>query len=282
MTADAPPALARRAEALAARLPALRAGSVRVASTVTAGAHARRRVGPGSSFWQFRPYVSGDAPGQIDSRASAKSNRAYVRQTEWELAQTVHIWRDRSASMEWRSGASLPTKTERAALLVLATAALLLRGGERVRPLGEPVLPTLERLAEALDRQSPANLPGAAPVATHARLLLAGDFLAPLTEIESAIRPYTTHAVRGHLLQVLDPAELDLPYSGRVRFRGLENEGDTVVAQVEGVRTAYAQAIAAQQAGLRALCTQAGWTCTLHCTADPPETALLALYQAIA
>jgi len=275
-------ALARRAEALAARLPPLLARSPRVASTVVAGAHARRRVGPGSSFWQFRPFAQGDAPGAIDSRASAKSDRAYVRQTEWELAQTVHVWRDGSASMEWRSAPALPTKAERTALLVLAVAALLLRGGERVRSLGGPPTPTLDRLAEALDRQVASGVPGAAAIPAHGRLLLAGDFLAPLHEIEAAIRPYATRPVRGHVIQVLDPAELSLPYQGRVRFRGLEGEGDTTVAQVEGVRTAYAAAIAAQQDGLRAICDRAGWTCTLHCTANPPETALLALYEAIA
>lgn len=274
-------ALARRAEALASHLPPLLARSPHVASTVTAGAHARRRVGPGSSFWQFRPYAHGDQPGQIDSRASAKSDRSYVRQTEWELAQTVHVWRDGSASMDWRSDPALPTKAERAALLVLAVSALLLRGGERVRPLGGAPAPTLDRLAEALARQPATGLPAMMNIPANGRLLLAGDFLAPLPEIEAAFRPYATRPVRGHVVQVLDPAELVLPYTGRVRFQGLEAEADTVVPQVEGIRAAYADAIATQQAGLRAACDRAGWTCTLHRTDARAEDALLELYQAI-
>lgn len=275
-------ALARRAEALASRLPPLLARSPQVASTVTAGAHARRRVGPGSSFWQFRPYAHGDQPGQIDSRASAKSDRSYVRQTEWELAQTVHVWRDGSASMDWRSDPALPTKAERAALLVLAVSALLLRGGERVRPLGGAPSPSLDRLAEALARQPAIGLPAMMNIPANSRLLLAGDFLAPVAEIEAAFRPYATRPVRAHVVQVLDPAELALPYTGRVRFQGLEAESDTIVPQVESIRAAYAAAIATQQAGLRAACDRAGWTCTLHRTDTRAEDALLELYQAIA
>ena len=83
-------------------------------------------------------------------------------------------------------------------------------------------------------------------------------------------------------MQVLDPAELALPYTGRVRFQGLEAESDTIVPQVEGIRAAYADAIATQQAGLRAACDRAGWTCTLHRTDARAEDALLELYQAIA
>ncbi len=274
--------LARHAEALAARLPPLLARSPRVANSVTAGAHARRRVGPGSSFWQFRPYASGDQPSQIDSRASAKSDRAYVRQTEWELAQTVHIWCDGSASMEWRSNTSLPTKAGRASLLLLAVSALLLRGGERVRPLGGAPAATLDRLAEAVARQPAAGLPALTDMPAHGRLLMAGDFLAPLAEIEASFRPYATRPVRGHVVQILDPAELALPYSGRVRFQGMEAEPDAIVPQVEGVRATYAAAIATQQAGLRAICDRAGWTCTVHRTDARAEDALLDLYQAIA
>ena len=45
--------------------------------------------------------------------------------------------------------------------------------------------------------------------------------------------------VSGYLLQVLDPAEADLPYNGRIRFRGLERERDTLIPRVENVRDEY-------------------------------------------
>jgi uncharacterized protein (DUF58 family) len=87
--------------------------------------------------------------------------------------------------------------------------------------------------------------------------------------------------VRGHMLQVLDPAEIALPYEGRVKFRGTAGEADMLVPRVDGVRSAYGEALAAQQAGLAALCTAAGWSFATHRTDASPESALLSLYMAL-
>lgn len=270
-----------RAEALGATLPPLLVAAERVAATVAQGVHGRRRVGQGDSFWQFRPYHAGDAPGRIDWRQSAKSARTYVRETEWEAAQTVHLWRDGSASMRWRSGAAMPEKVERADLLLLATASLLLRGGERVRLLGQRTGGSLQAMAAALDGFG-GSAPPVVPLPAHSRVVLFGDFLQPLEEVRATIARLSGIPVRGHLLQVLDPAEALLPYSGRVRFRGVEGDGETLVPQVEGIRAAYADALAAQQAGLGALCRAAGWGFATHRTDAPPGSALLALYTALA
>src|SRR5690348_11078441 len=83
-----------RAEQLAAALPPLLVAAERVAATVAQGVHGRRRVGQGETFWQFRRYESGDPLPRIDWRESAKSQHVYVRETEWEAAQSVWLWRD--------------------------------------------------------------------------------------------------------------------------------------------------------------------------------------------
>jgi uncharacterized protein (DUF58 family) len=270
-----------RAEALGATLPPLLVAAERVAATVAQGVHGRRRVGQGDSFWQFRPYQAGDAPSRIDWRQSAKSARTYVRETEWEAAQTVHLWRDGSASMHWRSGAAMPEKVERADLLLLATASLLHRGGERVRLLGQRTGGSLQAMAAALGGMQGGEPPDV-KLPAHGRAVLFGDFLHPLEEIRTTIARLSAIPVRGHLLQVLDPAEALLPYSGRIRFRGVEGDGEMLVPQVEGIRGAYAEALAAQQAGLASLCRAAGWGFATHRTDAPPGTALLALYTALA
>lgn len=278
---------ARRAEALGARLPPLLVAAQRVAATVAQGVHGRRRVGQGDSFWQYRPFLPGDAIARIDWRASAKSDRSFIRETEWEAAQTVCLWRDASPSMEWRSGAAVPYKRERADLLLLALAALLLRGGERVRLMGGPARArgggaALESLAENLaGMQGGGGLPPSVSLPRHARVVLIGDFLSPLPEIRTAVAALAAIPVSGHLLQVLDPAEALLPYSGRVRFQGLEQEADTLIPRVEGIRKGYAEALEAQLHGLANLCTAAGWGFGTHRTDHPPETALLAMYAAL-
>ena len=119
--------LRRRAEQLAATLPPLLVAAERVAATVFQGVHGRRRVGQGETFWQFRHYETGDTPQLIDWRQSAKSDHVFIRELEWEAAQSIWIWRDHSPSMAWRSGQELPEKRDRADLLGLALA--LVMGG---------------------------------------------------------------------------------------------------------------------------------------------------------
>ncbi|HVB69724.1 MAG TPA: DUF58 domain-containing protein [Acetobacteraceae bacterium] len=289
----APLADARRAEAVGARLPPLLVAAERVASTVAQGVHGRRRVGQGDSFWQFRRFVAGDPIARIDWRQSAKSGRPvpegwFIRETEWEAAQTVCLWRDASASMRWHSRAVPIEKRERADLLLLALASLLLRGGERVLLMRAGVRPVsgrggLDRLAQDLTGEAAgdAGMPPPLPLPRHACVVLFGDFLSPLAEIQAAVGRLAAVPVTGYLLQILDPAETLLPYTGRIRFRGLEREGDTLIPRVEAVREAYARRLKAQQDGLAAICTAAGFGFGIHRTDHPPETALLALYAAL-
>ena len=279
---------ARRAEALAARLPPLLLAAERVAATVAAGLHGRRRVGEGDSFWQFRPFATGDATARIDWRQSAKSHRTFVRETEWEAAQTCYLWRDGSASMRWHSALATVEKTARAELLLLALAALLLRGGERVR-LIDAATPfssgtaALAGLAEALARPPVATgLPLAADVPRFAAIVLVSDFWLPLDQIQRLLARFAALPARGVLVQILDPAERDLPYDGRVRFLGLEGEGETVIPRVEGVRAAYRSRLAAHNAAVADCARKAGFGFVSHTTDQPPETALLSLYMALA
>ncbi len=283
---------ARRAEALGGRLPPLLVAADRVAATVAQGVHGRRRVGQGDSFWQFRRFVTGDPVTRIDWRQSAKSGRAvpegwFIRETEWEAAQTVCLWRDGSASMRWRSRGAQVEKRDRASLLLLALASLLLRGGERALLLRQGARPVagrrgLDRLAADLAAaDDDTGLPPLLPVPRHASVVLLGDFLSPLPEVQALLARFAAVPVTGYLLQVLDPAETLLPYTGRIRFRGLERDGETLIPRVETVRDAYAARLKAQQEGLASLCSAAGFGFGVHRTDHPPETALLTLYAAL-
>ena len=83
-------------------------------------------------------------------------------------------------------------------------------------------------------------------------------------------------------MQVLDPAEEDLPFDGHVKFEGLEAEGQHTIRRVEAVRTAYGARLAAQKEGLQRLTRSTDWTVHLHRTDKSPQTVLLSLYLAMA
>jgi uncharacterized protein (DUF58 family) len=288
----------QRAEHLASRLPPLLVAAERVAVTVAQGVHGRRRVGQGETFWQFRRYQPGDSAEDIDWRQTAKTDRVFVRETEWEASQSVWIWRDASPSMHWRSDPKLPEKIDRADLLTLALMALLIRGGEQVALLGEGLRPAsgrlaLARFADARGRTSapPAagvrndredrSLPPDMALPRHAQVVLIGDFLSPLPEIAASIRRIAASGVGGFMMQLLDPAEETLPFTGRTRFEGLERDGEMLIPRVEAVREDYQAALTVHVAGLGDIARQVGWTFLSHRTDHSPEAALLALFVAL-
>jgi uncharacterized protein (DUF58 family) len=279
----------QRAEQLSASLPPLLLQAERVAASVAQGVHGRRRVGTGEAFWQFRDYQPGDPPVSIDWRQSAKADRVFVRQMEWEAAQSVWCWRDGSASMDWRSSDKLPTKRARAELLMLALMVLMIRAGEHVTMLGTGLPPaanrgTIARLSELLRREETGgakDLPPPEPLPRNAQALLLGDFLSDPAEIEKTLRSFAERGVKGHLVQVLDPAEETLPYQGRVRFEGLQGERPWLLSRAEGVREAYQHKLHAQSDAIRDIARRTGWRCTWHRTDRSPQTALLAVYSAL-
>jgi uncharacterized protein (DUF58 family) len=281
-----------RAEQAASVLPPLLIAAERVAVTVAQGVHGRRRVGQGETFWQFRQYQPGDAASRIDWRESAKSQRLYVRETEWEAAQSVWLWRDASASMDYSSaeyltGAEWPTKRDRAELLLVALASLLVRGGERLTLLGSGIAPmngriALSRIVEMISRDPrAASLPDFEPLPRAGQLVLIGDFLSPLETINAAVTHFAAAGLRGHLLQVADPAEEDLPFDGRIRFAGIEERDEVVISRVESIRGDYAHRYRRHRDGLAAIAGAVGWSFGFHRTDRPPHLALLALFTAL-
>jgi len=283
--------LRHRAEAAAMALPPLLIAAERVASSVAPGIHGRRRAGRGESFWQFRPYEPGEPARSVDWRQSAKSDRLYVRESEWEVAQSVFLWRDSSASMDYASTPNLPSKRTRADLLTLALAALLVRGGERVTLLGSGLAPghgkfMLESLALSLERgetgKTESGLPGFENLPRHAHMALMGDFLSPLEDTQALVLRFADAGLKGHVLQILDPAEESLPFAGRVRFEGMESESPLLVSRVESIRQAYIEKLARHRDGLASLTRLAGWSFGIHRTDQPPQAALLGLYRALA
>lgn len=280
------------AESLAAHYPPLLVEAERVANTVAQGLHGRRRVGPGETFWQFQHYTPGDPATSIDWRQSSKSEHLYVRQTEWEAASTVWIWCDPSPSMNYGSKFANGTKRDRAVLIALALSVLLLRAGERVASLDADVEPgsgrtALRALADAWLAPSPTpkadtSLPTGHILPRFAQTVLIGDFLTPIEEIEQKLVALASTGVQGHLLQILDPAEEDLPFEGRVDFVGPEDDLHLVVGRAQNLRERYQDRLRSHRTALAQLVGHMGWTFSTHRTAHRPETALLGLYGALA
>ena len=271
------------AEALGASLPPLLVDAERLASAVSLGVHGRRKAGMGESFWQFRRYRPEDASNAIDWRQSAKSQHLFVREREWEAAQSVWFWCDASPGMQFASGSV--TKAERAKLIALALASLLVRGGERVALYGDEHAPASSRAAlhrighTLLDLPgSEASLPPDALVTKNAQFVWLGDFLSPLADIEHTLRRLARSAVAGQLVHIIDPAEEDFPFMGRTRFEDARGRESHTVGRAETLAGAYRARFKAHADGVGALARRLGWSYIAHRTDRSAQIALIALY----
>ena len=266
-------------------MPRLVLEARRVAATLSHGIHGRRRAGPGESFWQFRPFVTGEAAQRVDWRRSARDDRLYVREREWETAHTVWLWIDRSASMGYVSELAQAPKIERALVLGLALADTFVEAGERVGLLGlmppRATRQIAEKMAETLvaDRWSlDDDLPPRAAVATLDEAMLISDFLSPVAEIaavvEGDLRPRRPRAPRDDRRP--GGGDLSLPGTGDpARSRGRHLTCASATPPPGGRPTATR--MARHRARLDGLVRRRGWTLTIHRTDRPASEAALRL-----
>jgi uncharacterized protein (DUF58 family) len=269
---------------LARRLPRLALEARRIAAAVAHGIHGRRRPGTGETFWQFRPFVAGEAASRIDWRRSARDGHLYVREREWEAAHTVWLWIDRSPSMSYASSLAQAPKIDRALVIGLALADLLVRGGERVGHigLGAPMASRaiVDRLADALaqdERGMGAEWPEAGPLPPLTEVVVISDALSPIADIQAAVEGLSARGARGHLLRIIDPVEETFPFQGQAELTALESDDRLDIGDAAEFRTDYQARMAQHGLALAELCRKRRWSLLTHRTDRPAADALLAL-----
>jgi uncharacterized protein (DUF58 family) len=286
-TRPAPSARITEAKSLSATLPELLVEASRVVATVTAGWHGRRQAGPGETFWQFRPFATGESAARIDWRRSARDNELHVREREWENAETVWLHADLSASMRWRSHLATVLKRDRAAVLMLALADLLARAGERVGVPGlvaaSPDRRAAERIAARLShRDDHAALPDPTVVRRYAEVVVFSDLLDEPDILGRFAAAIAGAGARLHLVQVLDPAEESFPFTGRTEFVDPETGERIVAGRAEAWGPEYRALMRRQRDTLAELQRRAGGSFLVHHTDRPAGEALIALHGRLA
>jgi uncharacterized protein (DUF58 family) len=272
---------------LAAAMPRLILEARRVATTVIHGLHGRRRAGSGENFWQYRRFISGEPASRVDWRRSARDDHLYVREQEWEAAHTVWIWPDRSPSMVFASPLVRDTKLYRALVVALALAEVLVEGGERVgipglmRPTGNRNV--IERMAQAIlhDRSERASLPPDFSPSPLAEIVLLSDLWSDIGEVRRTITQFAGSGARGHVVQIVDPAEETFPYWGRIEFVEPEGGGRITAGRAQTWRTDYAARVQRHRAEIRSETDRLAWSFTIHRTDRPASELLLALHARI-
>ena len=273
-----------RARARASLVPDCMVEARRIANTVTAGWHGRRKRGIGENFWQFRPYASGESLSRIDWRRSARDDHTYVRDREWEAAHTIWLWADMSPSMMYKSAQATVSKESRALVLMLALAEILARSGERIGCPGvmEPVAArnAAERLATALAHAPlSGGLPETGMIRGASDLVLIGDFLDAPDAIMDRLAPLARRGLKGHVVEVSDPAEETFPFSGRTEFTDPETGMRLTSGRAENLREDYQRAYQARRENLSAALRHLGWSYINNRTDRLASQALVAVHM---
>ncbi len=282
---------------LAVRLAGLTLRAKRTVDGLLAGMHRSPHRGASAIFKEHRAYRPGDDPRLIDWRAYARSDRYTIKHFEHETQLRATLALDVSSSMRW--GSSDVSKMDHAATLLAALCYVLTRQGDAVslvcfdnevreriparsgpahldyllRSLAAPPPPGAgTSLHESLDSLlEEAGRMGVVVIASDL-LDLDGDALDPVARIQA----------RGHqtiVLQVLDPAELELPFEQPMHFEGLEGESPVEVDPA-GVRRRYREAIDAFVESCQRRVVAAGARYLLARTDVAPEHLLLQLLRA--
>ena len=276
-----------RGRVRASLVPDLLVDARRIANTVISGWHGRRRKGVGENFWQFRPYVEGEAVSRIDWRRSARDDQhTFVRDREWEAAHTIWLWADPSPSMLYKSAAATVSKESRALVLVLAMAELLSRSGERIAwpGLSDPFTARngAERLATILAQAAdvPAR-PDLTAIRRFSDFVVASDFLDPVEETMEWLDVLARHGVRAHLIEIADPAEETFPYAGRTEFVDPETQQKYTAGRAETLSREYRRLYLARREALVSWSTRLGWSYTVNHTDRLASEALVRLHMAL-
>ncbi len=272
-------------QTLAASMPRLVLEARRIAATIIHGLHGRRRAGSGENFWQYRRFVWGEPAARVDWRRSARDDFLYVREREWEAAHTVWIWPDRSPSMAFRSPLAQVTKLDRALVMALALAGILVQGGERVgvpgltRPTGARNV--VEKISQSMihDPTGRTSLPSSFAPASLAEFILLSDLWSPFAEIKATIARLAASGSIGHIVQIVDPAEETFPYAGRIEFVEPEGAGSITAGRAENWRADYEARVERHRAEIRAEADRLGWSFIIHRTDRPATELLLKLHE---
>jgi uncharacterized protein (DUF58 family) len=274
---------------LAERMPRLILEARRVSSLLAHGLHGRRRAGPGETFWQFRPFVTGEAAARIDWRRSARDDRLYVREREWEAAHNIWFWIDRSASMGFASDLAQAPKIERALVLGLALADTFVEGGERVGLLGLTRSVSsrgiVETMAQTLAHDEAGLTQDLPPNATPGRFdeaILISDFLTPLDRIRDSVQAISGRGTHGHLVMIVDPIEETFPFAGQAVLHEPESGASLDIGDADAWGEAYRERITAHRDGLAEIARAQGWTLTIHRTDRPASEVALRLLTLVA
>lgn len=261
-----------------------------------AGRHSSPMRGHSVEFSDYRQYMPGDEPTDIDWRVFGRSDRLFVKLYEQQSDMTVNLVLDGSASMAYAGvddqAEQSVSKFDHACRMAAAIAFLIIKQQDRLslsiaregtgascRQSGSfrhlhDVLRTLEDFRPTGQARMPDALRQLAQrVSRRGLVILFSDLLDDLEETFDALSIFTHHGSEVVVFQVLHADELALPAVQDATFVDSEN-GRRVRLNVRDIRRTYDQRLRRFLTQCTSICRGRGIDYNLVSTARPHMEAL--------
>jgi uncharacterized protein (DUF58 family) len=254
------------------------------------GLHRAPYFGASVDFAEHRGYVPGDDIRRVDWRLYARTDRYYIKQYEADTNANFSVLLDVSKSMAFASqGVS---KLEYAKFLAACLAYLSQRQRDRVGiitfdsevvahvPVSAKhfnvLLHTLDRARAERPGRLLANL---SLLAEHFKrrsiVALISDLYENPDDLIEAVRPYRFLGNDLVIFHVLDPAEIEFPYTDASRFQDLES-GEEVPVVPEVFAAQYRKMMQEHIEAIRSRCSESRIDYVLIDTSKPLDEGLFA------
>ncbi len=260
------------------------------------GIHRSPYHGFSVEFSEYREYTPGDDTRYIDWKLFARSDRYHVKRFEDETNLRCHLVVDSSRSMGYGSGPYTKGDYARTAAATIAyflsrqrDAVGLITFDDRITDYLPPRHRPghLRRLMGILEREPSGKATDlakpleeiAATVRKRGLIVLISDLLVPLDTLRTRLGYLRS---RGHdvvVLRVLDPAEIDFPFTNPAMFRDSES-GRAMNVDPAAARAGYVRRFSAHAAEIARACADQGIELVSLATDRPLELVLFDLLKA--
>lgn len=244
------------------------------------------RKGPGMDFFEAREFMPDlDDPRKINARLSARMDTPMVIDKEAEIRQHFYLWRDSSPSMEFASHDAPYSKKEAAEIMMLALAKHLAKNEEMIGILDRPGSyrggHASDIMAEHLADHTvlSADMPFVErELPKHSNAILFSDFMTDPEVIREGLSHLEGIDLKGALVFVLDPLEIEFAYEGHIEFEGAEGEGEMKFKKAETKKDQFQEALADHINKIKEIAAEKNFEVIVQRTDEPLENALYILY----
>ena len=283
--------------AVVARLSHLDVRARFVVEGFISGMHRSPFHGFSVEFAEHRPYMQGDPLKNLDWKVWARSDRLLIKQYTEETNLRCHLLMDLSGSMAFKSERASMSKFDYAQALAAALAYLMLQQQDAVGAMlfaerllkylpARAVRSHLDELLKALGSAQPQGRTRLGPalhelaerIKRRGLIVLLSDLMDTPADVLLGLQHFRHRRHEVVVFHILDPDEVDFPYTDTATFVDLES-GDRLTTEPWEIAKRYRERLSAWSARYAHVCRENRIDYVRLDTRTPFDKALLAYLE---